>query len=243
MLRDPTKLEGTEFDLVVIGGGMFGAAATLDAAQRGLRVALVERADFGGATSSHSFKMVHGGIRYLQHADVARLRHSARARLTAKDWDGAVQQFKRCLEVQPECPDACFGLAYVCNQTGDIPGALKWIEQAENGSLTLQKAWENQKTSLFKSSQEERMRLFKLAEDLLNNGMYTYSCKSQKLLTESTQATQKARAITADADAGDSPFAIPAEYHSLHGNLLFKLKRLPEAECAIFAGAGHRSRP
>ena len=82
MLRDPTKLEGTEFDLVVIGGGMFGAAATLDAAQRGLRVALVERADFGGATSSHSFKMVHGGIRYLQHADVARLRHSARARTT-----------------------------------------------------------------------------------------------------------------------------------------------------------------
>ena len=49
---------------------MFGAAAALDAAQRGLRTALIERADFAGATSSHSFKMVHGGIRYLQHADV-----------------------------------------------------------------------------------------------------------------------------------------------------------------------------
>ena len=82
MLRDPATLERTEFDLVVIGGGMFGAAAALDAVQRGLRVALLERADFGGATSSHSFKMVHGGIRYLQHADVARLRHSARARTT-----------------------------------------------------------------------------------------------------------------------------------------------------------------
>src|SRR3954454_8283208 len=82
MLRDPAALEAAEFDLVVIGGGMFGAAAALDAAQRGLRVALIERADFGGATSSHSFKMVHGGIRYLQHADVARLRHSARARST-----------------------------------------------------------------------------------------------------------------------------------------------------------------
>src|SRR5215213_4056524 len=81
MLREPAALESAEFDLVVIGGGMF-AAATLDAAQRGLRVALIERADFGGATSSHSFKMVHGGIRYLQHGDVARLRHSARARTT-----------------------------------------------------------------------------------------------------------------------------------------------------------------
>ena len=150
--------------------------------------------------------------------------------LTAKDWEGAVRQFTLCLEVQPECPDACFGMAYVSNQTGDIPGALTWIEQAEKGSLYLQKVWENQKTSMFKSSQEERSRLFELAEDLLNNGMYTYSCKSQKLLAESTQATQKAQPITADADASDSPFSIPAEYHSLHGNLLFKLKRLPEAE-------------
>ena len=80
MHRDLRALEGTEFDLVVVGGGMFGAAAALDAAQRGLRTALIERADFAGATSSHSFKMVHGGIRYLQHADVPRLRHSARAR-------------------------------------------------------------------------------------------------------------------------------------------------------------------
>lgn len=150
--------------------------------------------------------------------------------LTAKDWEGAARQFNHCLEVQPENPDACFGMAYICNQTGDIPRALTWIEQAEKGSLCLQKVWEDQKTSLFKSSQEERMRLFKLAEDLLNNGMYVYSCKSNKLYVESTQVSQKARAITADANADDSPFAIPAEFYSLHGNLLFKLKRLPEAE-------------
>ena len=80
MQRDLAALERTEFDLVVVGGGMFGAAVALDAAQRGLRAALIERADFAGATSSHSFKMVHGGIRYLQHADIARVRHSARAR-------------------------------------------------------------------------------------------------------------------------------------------------------------------
>ena len=80
MQRDLSTLTRQEHDLVVIGGGMFGAAAALDAAQRGLRVALIERGDFCGATSAHSFKMIHGGIRYLQHADLHRLRHSARAR-------------------------------------------------------------------------------------------------------------------------------------------------------------------
>ena len=80
MQRDLAALARTEFDLVVIGGGMLVAAAALDAARRGLSTALVERADFAGATSAHSFKMVHGGIRYLQHADLVRVRQSARAR-------------------------------------------------------------------------------------------------------------------------------------------------------------------
>ncbi len=150
--------------------------------------------------------------------------------LTAKDWEGAAKQFNRCLEVLPECPDACFGMAYICNQSGDVTKALAWMEKAEKSSLYLQQVWENQKTSLFKLSQEERMSLLKLADDLLNNGMYVYSCKSNKLYAESSQVTQKARAITADSKANDSPFAIPAEFFSLHGNLFFKLKRLNEAE-------------
>lgn len=150
--------------------------------------------------------------------------------LAARDWEGAAQQFNRCLETLPESPDACFGMAYICNQTGDITKALTWIEQAEKASLYLQQIWENQETSLFKSSQEERIRLLQLAEDLLNNGMSVYSCKSNKLSAESSQVTQKARAITAKSDTDDSPFAIPAEFYSLHGNLLFKLKRMQEAE-------------
>ncbi|MEM6482339.1 MAG: glycerol-3-phosphate dehydrogenase/oxidase [Pseudomonadota bacterium] len=80
MKRRPEALSQELFDLVVIGGGMHGAACALDAAQRGLKVALLERGDFCGATSANSFKVVHGGMRYLQHADVARLRGSARAR-------------------------------------------------------------------------------------------------------------------------------------------------------------------
>ena len=80
MQRDLEALADGVFDLVVIGGGMFGAAVALDAAQRGLRTALVERGDFCGATSAHSFKMLHGGIRYLQHANVRRIRQSSAAR-------------------------------------------------------------------------------------------------------------------------------------------------------------------
>lgn len=56
------------FDLLIVGGGATGAGAALDAASRGLRVALVERDDFSAGTSSKSTKLVHGGVRYLQKA-------------------------------------------------------------------------------------------------------------------------------------------------------------------------------
>jgi glycerol-3-phosphate dehydrogenase len=80
MQRNTTALADREFDVLIIGAGAFGAAAARDAALRGLHTALIERADFGGATSAECFKMVHGGIRYLQHADVARLRASCQER-------------------------------------------------------------------------------------------------------------------------------------------------------------------
>jgi len=69
-----------EYDVVVVGGGVTGACAAWDAATRGLRVLLLERADFGAATSAHSLKILHGGIRYLQHLDFRRLRESCRER-------------------------------------------------------------------------------------------------------------------------------------------------------------------
>jgi glycerol-3-phosphate dehydrogenase len=74
--RNLTALVEHEFDLLVIGGGIFGACAARDAAMRGLSVALIEREDFASGVSANSFKMVHGGIRYLQHLDIARLRES-----------------------------------------------------------------------------------------------------------------------------------------------------------------------
>ncbi len=68
------------FDLVVIGGGIAGACAAWDASMRGLTVALIERADFGSGASAHSLKVLHGGIRYLQHLDIPRLRESCAER-------------------------------------------------------------------------------------------------------------------------------------------------------------------
>ncbi len=80
MNRNLAALTEGQFDLLVIGGGAFGAAAAWDASLRGLKTALIERNDFGGGASAECFKMVHGGIRYLQHGDIRRLRSSCRER-------------------------------------------------------------------------------------------------------------------------------------------------------------------
>src|SRR5581483_12466582 len=61
------SLAETPFDLIVIGGGITGAGIARDAAMRGLRTALVERDDFGSGTSSRSSRLIHGGVRYLEH--------------------------------------------------------------------------------------------------------------------------------------------------------------------------------
>jgi glycerol-3-phosphate dehydrogenase len=82
MNRDLTRLAGREFDLVIVGGGIYGACAAWDATLRGLSVALLERGDFGHATSANSLKLVHGGFRYMQHADVVRIRQSSYERTT-----------------------------------------------------------------------------------------------------------------------------------------------------------------
>src|ERR1700736_5308682 len=65
------RLAREQFDVLVIGGGITGAGVALDAAARGYRVALVEKADFASGTSSKSTKLAHGGIRYLPNFDFA----------------------------------------------------------------------------------------------------------------------------------------------------------------------------
>src|SRR5579859_338304 len=64
------RLADEAFDVLVIGGGITGAGVALDAAARGLRVALVDRDDLASGTSSRSSKLVHGGIRYLRQREI-----------------------------------------------------------------------------------------------------------------------------------------------------------------------------
>jgi glycerol-3-phosphate dehydrogenase len=68
MLR---RLADEEFDVLVVGGGITGVGVALDAASRGLRTALIEKADLASGTSSKSSKLIHGGLRYLQQGEVA----------------------------------------------------------------------------------------------------------------------------------------------------------------------------
>jgi glycerol-3-phosphate dehydrogenase len=82
VIRDLALLTGREFDVLVIGGGIYGLTIAYDAAQRGLSVALVERGDFGAATSFNHLKTIHGGLRYLQTADLPRMREAIRERRT-----------------------------------------------------------------------------------------------------------------------------------------------------------------
>lgn len=82
MRRDLQRLAAREFDLLVVGAGIYGATIACEAAQRGLTVALIDRGDFGAATSANSLKTVHGGLRSLQRANVTEMRRFVRERRT-----------------------------------------------------------------------------------------------------------------------------------------------------------------
>lgn len=78
--RDADAARGKRFDVIVVGGGIQGVCLHYEASRRGLRSVLVEREDFGGATSWNSMRILHGGLRYLQDCDLARYAESVRAR-------------------------------------------------------------------------------------------------------------------------------------------------------------------
>jgi glycerol-3-phosphate dehydrogenase len=91
-VQDPTRLDpaarrralqrlaSEQFDVVVVGGGVTGAGAALDAAVRGLRVALVERRDVAAGSSSRSTKLIHGGLRYLEQRNFGLVQEALRER-------------------------------------------------------------------------------------------------------------------------------------------------------------------
>ncbi|MFQ6617344.1 MAG: glycerol-3-phosphate dehydrogenase [Fidelibacterota bacterium] len=74
------RLRNERFQIIVIGGGITGAGIARDAAMRGVKTALIEKADFGWGTSSRSSKMIHGGLRYLKQLHIRLVRESLRER-------------------------------------------------------------------------------------------------------------------------------------------------------------------
>lgn len=101
MRRDLARLAREDYDVVVVGGGIYGACATWEAALAGLNVALIEAGDFGQATSSNSLRTLHGGLRHLQRLDLRRMRESIGAR---REWLRLAPHLARPLRfVLPTC--------------------------------------------------------------------------------------------------------------------------------------------
>ena len=86
MKRDFSAPAGRHFDLLVCGGGIYGAWTAYDAALRGLNVAIVEQGDWADATSSASSKLIHGGLRYLETYDFRLVRKAIRERQRMLNW-------------------------------------------------------------------------------------------------------------------------------------------------------------
>ena len=78
--RQLERLASELFDVLVVGGGVTGCGVALDAASRGLSVALIEKRDFAAGTSSRSSKLIHGGLRYLERFDLGLVREALHER-------------------------------------------------------------------------------------------------------------------------------------------------------------------
>ncbi len=82
MSNDNWKMIGTHFDLIIIGAGINGAGIARDASMRGLKVLLLDKGDIASGTSSFSTRLIHGGLRYLEHGEFGLVRESLRERET-----------------------------------------------------------------------------------------------------------------------------------------------------------------
>ncbi|MGE5846536.1 MAG: FAD-dependent oxidoreductase [Ignavibacteria bacterium] len=90
--RDPNSISKRNYDLIIIGGGIYGTMLSMISAQKGIKSLLLERDDFGGATSYNSLRILHGGLRYLQKLDIHRFFESVGERKWfMKNFSGLVE--------------------------------------------------------------------------------------------------------------------------------------------------------
>src|SRR5918998_2942691 len=82
MRRVGTDISGAAFDVIIIGAGVNGCGVARDAAMRGLRALLLDKGDIAAGTTAASTRLIHGGLRYLEHGEVGLVRESLRERET-----------------------------------------------------------------------------------------------------------------------------------------------------------------
>lgn len=121
------RLKSTNYDLIIIGGGITGAGVAREAAMRNLKVALVDMQDFAAGTSSRSSKLAHGGIRYLSHGDISLVKESA----TERNWMRA--HIPHLIRPIPFLFAAIKGLKY---KKRDIVGACKIYDHLSDKGQT-----------------------------------------------------------------------------------------------------------
>ena len=158
-------LGAQRFDVLVVGGGITGCGVALDAASRGLRVALVEREDFASGTSSKSSKLVHGGLRYLQQGDV---------RLVY----GALHERRRLMKNAPHLVSVQPFLLPIFTKDGLINAKLARAMGSAMWMYDLTGGWRIGKRHRRLSQDESLAMMPTLVSDRLAAGYLFYDCRA-----------------------------------------------------------------
>jgi len=190
MERDITRLSKKKYDVLIIGAGIYGAATAWDAASRGLSVALLDKNDFGSKTSFNSQKIIHGGLRYLQHGDFKRVRESACERTSL-------------MRIAPHLvhPMPCLIPIYGQTMRFIMPLALKTFDLFSYDRNTLKDPQKHIPNSRIVSKAECMQLIPGLMEDGLTGGSIWYDAQAyntERLVLSFIRSAEKAGADVAN---------------------------------------------
>ncbi|MEA3295211.1 MAG: glycerol-3-phosphate dehydrogenase/oxidase [Euryarchaeota archaeon] len=190
MKRDITRLSKKKYDVLIIGAGIYGAATAWDAASRGLSVALLDKNDFGSKTSFNSQKIIHGGLRYLQHGDFKRVRESACERTSL-------------MRIAPHLvhPMPCLIPIYGQTMRFIMPLALKTFDLFSYDRNTLKDPQKHIPNSRIVSKAECMQLIPGLMEDGLSGGSICYDAQAyntERLVLSFIRSAEKAGADVAN---------------------------------------------
>jgi glycerol-3-phosphate dehydrogenase len=190
MERDITRLSKKKYDVLIIGAGIYGAATAWDAASRGLSVALLDKNDFGSKTSFNSQKIIHGGLRYLQHGDFKRVRESACERTSL-------------MRIAPHLvhPMPCLIPIYGQTMRFIMPLALKTFDLFSYDRNTLKDPQKQIPNSRIVSKAECMQLIPGLMEDGLTGGSIWYDAQAyntERLVLSFIRSAEKAGADVAN---------------------------------------------